>query len=162
MSKTIKTPEWSLWYRFTVFIVNFEHNWRLLYRVFIVDFDQLNVSCTSWKVSEYGVFSGQYSVQMQENTKQKKLRIWTIFSQWKTFLNMFFTVHLLTQESVLVKTSLESQKFHYLSSLIYAKFIIWFWQLRQWRQNLPFSKTGIQKHCSKEYFLWKKMFFVTA
>lgn len=38
--------------------------------------------------------------------------------------NIFFTVHLLTQESVLVKTSLESQKFHYLSSLIYAKFII--------------------------------------
>ena len=29
---------------------------------FIVDFVQLNVSCTSWKVSEYGVFSGQYSV----------------------------------------------------------------------------------------------------
>ena len=40
---------------------------------------------TVWKVSKYGVFSGPYfppySVQMQENTDQKKLRIWALFTQ---------------------------------------------------------------------------------
>ena len=40
---------------------------------------------TAWKVSKYGVFSGPYfptfepySVQMQKNTDQMKLRIWNI------------------------------------------------------------------------------------
>ena len=39
-------------------------------------------------MSKYGVFSGPYlrsispySVQMRENTDQKKLRIWTLFTQ---------------------------------------------------------------------------------
>ena len=36
---------------------------------------------TTWKVSKYGVFSGPYSVRMRENTDQKKLRIWTLFTQ---------------------------------------------------------------------------------
>ena len=31
---------------------------------------------TARKVSKYGVFSGPYSVRIQENTDQKKLRIW--------------------------------------------------------------------------------------
>ena len=40
---------------------------------------------------QYGAFSGPYfpvrskslySVQLQENTEQKKLRIWTLFTQW--------------------------------------------------------------------------------
>ena len=35
---------------------------------------------TAWKVSKY-VFSGLYWFQMQENTDQKKLRIWTLFVQ---------------------------------------------------------------------------------
>ena len=34
-----------------------------------------------WNVSKYGVLSGPYSVQVQENTDQKKLRIWTLFTQ---------------------------------------------------------------------------------
>ena len=49
---------------------------------------------TAWKVSKYGVFSGphfptfglnteRYSVQMRENTDQKKLRIWTHSTQWR-------------------------------------------------------------------------------
>ena len=55
--------------------------------------------CTAWKVSKYGVLSGPYfptfglnterylritpySVRMRENTDQKKLRIWTLFTQW--------------------------------------------------------------------------------
>ena len=29
-----------------------------------------------------------YSVQMQENTDQKKLCIWTLFTQWKLLLNL--------------------------------------------------------------------------
>ena len=62
---------------------------------------------TAWKVSEYGVFScpffpafglntegywilrvSPYSVRMWENTDQKKLRIWTLFTQWK-FIKVF-------------------------------------------------------------------------
>ena len=37
------------------------------------------------KVSKYGVFSGPYfpySNWLRENTDQKKLRIWTLFTQW--------------------------------------------------------------------------------
>ena len=48
--------------------------------------------CTAWKVSKYGVFSGPffpvfglnkspYSVRIQENTDQKKLGIWKLFSR---------------------------------------------------------------------------------
>ena len=37
---------------------------------------------TVWKESKYGVFSGPYSVLIQENTDQKKLRIWTLVTQW--------------------------------------------------------------------------------
>ena len=36
---------------------------------------------TVWKVSKYGVFSGPFTVQMRENTDQKNLRIWTLFTQ---------------------------------------------------------------------------------
>ena len=38
---------------------------------------------TTWKVSKYGVFSGPYflySVRIQENTDQKKLCIWSLFT----------------------------------------------------------------------------------
>ena len=43
------------------------------------------ISNTAWKVSKYGVFLGPYfSVfGMQENLDQKKLRIWTLFTQCK-------------------------------------------------------------------------------
>ena len=37
---------------------------------------------TAWKVSKCGVFSGPY-FRIQENTNQKKLRIWTLFMQWQ-------------------------------------------------------------------------------
>ena len=36
---------------------------------------------TAWKVSKSGVFSGPYPVRMQENMDQKKLSIWTLFTQ---------------------------------------------------------------------------------
>ena len=32
-------------------------------------------------MSKYGVFSGPYSVRMRENTDQKNLRIWTLFTE---------------------------------------------------------------------------------
>ena len=31
-----------------------------------------------WKVSKYGIFSGSYSVRMQENMDHEKLCIWTL------------------------------------------------------------------------------------
>ena len=34
-----------------------------------------------WKVSKYGVFSGPYFPACGLNTDQKKLRIWTLFTQ---------------------------------------------------------------------------------
>ena len=55
---------------------------------FVIDF-----AGTAWKVSKYGVFSGRYVPvfglntemygvnRIQENTNQKKLRIWTLFTQ---------------------------------------------------------------------------------
>ena len=36
------------------------------------------ITFTAWKVSRYEVFL----VRMRENTDQKKLRIWTLFTQW--------------------------------------------------------------------------------
>ena len=38
--------------------------------------------CTAWKVSKYRDFSGPYSARKQKNTDQKKLGIWTLFTQW--------------------------------------------------------------------------------
>ena len=43
-----------------------------------------NMWVTAWKVSKYGVFLFRiflYSVRIQENTEQRKLRIWTLFMQ---------------------------------------------------------------------------------
>ena len=60
------------------------------------------VGNTAWKVSKYVVFSGPhfpvfglnterfrippYSVQLRENTDQKTLPIWTLFTQWNYVL----------------------------------------------------------------------------
>ena len=40
---------------------------------------------TAWEVSEYGVFSGPYSVQIPENKDQKKIR-------WKNVNRTFFNL----------------------------------------------------------------------
>ena len=42
---------------------------------------QKAVHFTAWKVSKYGVFSGPYFPAFGLNTDQKKLRIWTLFTQ---------------------------------------------------------------------------------
>ena len=69
---------------------------------------RLNIIPTAWKVSKYGVFSGayffrirteygkilrisQYSVRMRENTDQKKLRIWTQFTQWQRYYTLYLS-----------------------------------------------------------------------
>ena len=46
-------------------------------------------SVFSWIRTEYGDIgsTSPYSVRMRENTDQKKLRIWTLFTQWQ---NVFF------------------------------------------------------------------------
>ena len=64
--------------------------------ILFLDFDffltDLTFLLTAWNVSKYGVFLvhifphldwifGLYSVRMRENTDQKKLRIWTHFTQ---------------------------------------------------------------------------------
>ena len=38
---------------------------------------------TAWKVSKYGVFSGPFFYAFGLNVDQKKLRIWTLFTQCK-------------------------------------------------------------------------------
>ena len=40
-----------------------------------------NGNFIAWNVPKYGVFSGPFSARIQESTAQKKLRIWTIFTQ---------------------------------------------------------------------------------
>ena len=40
----------------------------------------------AWKVSKYGVFSGPYFPTFGLNTDPKKLRMWTLFTQCKTYI----------------------------------------------------------------------------
>ena len=60
--------------------------------MFATDYSILAVLCFASlrEVSKYGVFPGPYfpvfgtnSVHILENTDQKKLRIWTLFTQWQ-------------------------------------------------------------------------------
>ena len=44
--------------------------------------DHVTDDLTLREVFKYGVFSVPYSARMQENTDQKKLHIWTLFTQW--------------------------------------------------------------------------------
>ena len=84
-------------------LLNYEH---LKTRLSCITRGLFLVVDTAWKLSKYGDFSGPYfpafelnterrsispySVQMQENMDQKKLRIRTLFTQW---LCCSFTVH---------------------------------------------------------------------
>ena len=51
--------------------------------------DNRQFNHTARKVSKYGVFNGPYfsvfSPRIEENTDQKKLRIWTLFTQCRIF-----------------------------------------------------------------------------
>ena len=64
--RTGKNPNKLLFYSSTPFSLKFE----------------IHHNSTAWKVSKYGVISGPDSVRIQENTNQKQLRIWTLFTQW--------------------------------------------------------------------------------
>ena len=66
--------------------------WGKFLRLFIFQWMQvwLKNNTTAWKMSKYGVFlqsKSPYSVRIQENTDQKKLRIWTLFTQCTTLSN---------------------------------------------------------------------------
>ena len=65
--------------------------WKFLYnfKKHLKKFADLAASFTAWKMSKYGVFSGPYSVRMWENTDQKKLRIWTLFTQWEATMKTY-------------------------------------------------------------------------
>ena len=43
---------------------------------------ELSFKITAWKVGKYGDFSGPYFPAFGLNTYQKKLRLWTLFTQW--------------------------------------------------------------------------------
>ena len=53
----------------------------------------VQLRCTAWKVSEYEVFLVHifvFSVRIQENMDQKKLCIWTLFTQWYFFFKCIY------------------------------------------------------------------------
>ena len=66
----------------------------------------LKDATTAWKVSKYGIFSGTlflYSDWILENTGQKNLRIWTLFTQCTLLTvnctgDVFLTVILIFQD----------------------------------------------------------------
>ena len=57
---------------------------------------------TAWKVSKYGVFSGPYFPTFGLNTEQKRLRVWTLFTQWKQQLHQSFQIK--TQQKLKLNT----------------------------------------------------------
>ena len=76
-----------------------------------------SIDCTAWKVSKYGVFSGPYfpvfglnteifslcSVRIQANANQKKLRIWTLFTQCRFFVNFYWFSYYLNKRLSFVR-----------------------------------------------------------
>ena len=61
-------------------LISPQNLWKLLLK----ETSMHPLTVTAWKVFKNGVSSGLYSVQIQENTDQKKLRIWTLFMRWVT------------------------------------------------------------------------------
>ena len=67
----------------------------------------------AWKESKYGVFLIRifpYSVQMRENTDQKKLCIWTLFTQWKSYWSLFCRAYTI-KEVLLILVSFQKRSF---------------------------------------------------
>ena len=63
-------------------------NSRDIFRTLSNMHDRALCDYTAWKVSKYGVFLVPiflYSDWIHDNTEQKTLRIWTLFTQWKVF-----------------------------------------------------------------------------
>ena len=48
---------------------------------FTVLIKEMSICFTAWKVSKSGVSSGQYFYWLQKNTDQKKLCVWTLFTE---------------------------------------------------------------------------------
>ena len=63
-------------------------------------FSIISIVFTAWKVPKYPIFSGQHFPVIglnkdKENTDQKKLHIWTLFTQWFKKLNLFLKKYVL-------------------------------------------------------------------
>ena len=114
-----------------------------------------NIPDTAWKVSNTEFFLvrifphsdwiqeirsiSPYSVRMRENTNQKKLRIWTHFTQWETYRE-------------LCQTS-KMEPFANSHLIFHNKLQIGFW-IRLWVTNKSsspevFLRKGVLKICSK-------------
>ena len=59
--------------------IHINNNWSFDFHV-----NQLRNKRTAWKLSNYGVISGSYFPVFGLNTDQKKHRIWTVFTQWRS------------------------------------------------------------------------------
>ena len=68
---------------------------------------------TAWKVSKYEVFAGPYSVRMQENTDQKKLRIGTFFTQRSLYFHYVSFIFLMLPYFFILPYALYSLYFHW-------------------------------------------------
>ena len=69
-------------------IINHVHGFKTKMDNHIIEVP-MSMCNTAQKMSKYGVFSGPYSVRIRENTDQKKLRIWTLFTQCKFSIHIF-------------------------------------------------------------------------
>ena len=82
--KIVKTP-------FVLIIENYEMvSLKFLWPGHLKRIAQASNHCV--KSVKYGIFSGPYfpySVRMRKNTDQKKLRFWTLFTQWIYFRLIF-------------------------------------------------------------------------
>ena len=63
------------------------------------------------KVSQHGVFSGPYSVRIQENTDQKKLRIWTLLSSGHAnFLIPVYSDDVVLEKAIIIQADQENSR----------------------------------------------------
>ena len=62
-------------------VIYFKKFWILIWILLSLLFLMLML-IIAWKVLKYGAFSGPYFPAFGLNTDQRKLRIWTLFTQW--------------------------------------------------------------------------------
>ena len=68
---------------------------------------------TAWKVSKYEVFAGPYSVRMQENTDQKRLRIGIFFTRCSLYFHYVSFIFLMLPYFFIHPYALYSLYFHW-------------------------------------------------
>ena len=107
--------------------------------------------------TEYGELRSisPYSVRMRENTNQKKLRIWTLFTQW-LFLGNFGQ----KEESCLIEMKLGAlTNSDILNSMVMLVLSFWtgntlFWQIWSKKSKLSILYYGVQNGCKQN---WSKV-----